>query len=210
MPLTTLSETFNMTKNPNHTDRYLALDHQIEQIVAGYYELVLAGVSPEGVIQIVQGMKETFELKKEYAREIAEGRKTSVTARVDMVKREFPSFQMGQNLSYYMPWRGLSNTVRVHHDFLVAGHGEFMQIMPNENGTFDIPTPEGMITIAENYEGMILARISATNPTVGRRYDEDKTDNKTSTSISGTTEQQAAQLDDNGNEGTGSEAPTLS
>ena len=160
-----------MSQNPNHTDRYLALDHQIEQIVAGYYALVLAGIAPEGIVQTIQGMEETFNLKKEHAREIPEGRLTAVSARVDMVKREFPSFQMGQNLSYYMPWQGLSNTVRIHHDFLVAGHGEFMQIMPNEDGTFDIPTPHGSLTITENFEGMILARVSATNPTVGRRYD---------------------------------------
>lgn len=160
-----------MPQNPNHTPRYLGLDGLIDQLVDAYGQLVVLGIAPEGIVQFIQEQPLTQELKHTHARQVTADRITAVLARVDMVKREFPHFQMGQNLSYYMPWRGLSNTVRVHHDFLVAGYGEFKQILPNENGTFDIPTPHGLLTITENFEGMILARVSATNPTVGRRYD---------------------------------------
>lgn len=159
----------------NKTKDYKAAEDICEQLFNLKRSAIVHGISLTGLMMELLDVATIKQMRNQFKRETSPARRDAIRSLVEVIQRDTPSFSLGLNTSYYMPYKGLSNSVRVHHDFIVPGHGEFFEIMPEEDGTFFVPSKtEGadIIHITPQFTGLVLARISATDPTIGRRYEE--------------------------------------
>lgn len=138
-----------------------------------FEESIQAGIAPEGLVQL---LTEEYgphyqDLKRKHATPVEYPRRITIEGKIAAMRKDNPAFKLGLNTSFYSPYKGLTNTVRVHHDFLLYPLGEFKQVMIEEDGTFFVPVDEGQLHVTPDTTMVVLAKISATNPTIGRRYD---------------------------------------
>lgn len=134
---------------------------------------IKAGLLPEGLLQVLLDLnaEDYHTLKRKHHTPVEYTRRISIDGRVAAAKKEDPRFRLGMNTSFYAPYKGLTNTVRVHHDFLIYPLGEFKQVMIEEDGTFFVTVDKDRLHVTPETAGIVFAKISTTNPTVGRRYD---------------------------------------
>lgn len=134
---------------------------------------IKTGFLPEGLLQVLLDLnaEEYHTLKREHHIPVDYTRRITIEGKVAAAQKEDPRFRLGMNTSFYAPYKGLTNTVRVHHDFLIYPLGEFKQVMIEEDGTFFVTVGKDRLHVTPETAGIVFAKVSTTNPTIGRRYD---------------------------------------